>query len=175
MRGNRNRAHRDPIGGGSIPAHAGKPECLVLIAPGFRVYPRPCGETFTNFLFGSRCGGLSPPMRGNPLHLAKPAVLARSIPAHAGKPDHSDETSVTIQVYPRPCGETSRMLCWFYWYSGLSPPMRGNLHDWMNQTSYQGSIPAHAGKPNGRIVFNFIRRVYPRPCGETSSLQLAEI
>ena len=71
---------------GSIPAHAGEPNPDVgeeLIA---EVYPRPRGGTPSEGWGAWATGGLSPPTRGNHAVSVKPAVAARSIPAHAGEP-----------------------------------------------------------------------------------------
>ena len=47
MRGNRTIEALHVLNPGSIPAHAGKPIawCVDILKP--RVYPRPCGETFS--------------------------------------------------------------------------------------------------------------------------------
>ena len=66
MRGNLSIRATDQLHGGSIPAHAGKPQWLHALRCPTRVYPRPCGETRADNVFHSHGWGLSPPMRGNP-------------------------------------------------------------------------------------------------------------
>ena len=71
-----------------------------------RVYPRPCGETFSRHLSLATGMGLSPPMRGNHLEACRGLACRGSIPAHAGKPRRSIRPQISSGVYPRPCGET---------------------------------------------------------------------
>ena len=94
------------------------------------VYPRPCGET--DWLLSPNLinQGLSPPMRGNRT---------------------TDEVMRYFRrVYPRPCGETGTTdAAGHALYSqGLSPPMRGNQIVGFSPPLHDGSIPAHAGKPD---------------------------
>ena len=86
MRGNPQRGRRGIGVQGSIPAHAGKPYGKSGSDKGYRVYPRPCGETgpMPNSFF--RASGLSPPMRGNLNRRWRCQPVKGSIPAHAGKP-----------------------------------------------------------------------------------------
>ena len=86
MRGNQFLRQFYAGGMGSIPAHAGKPRGDAEREMGNRVYPRPCGETLAIPSKSSYLGGLSPPMRGNPLQSNLMRRLLGSIPAHAGKP-----------------------------------------------------------------------------------------
>ncbi len=147
MRGNLNSIPCRYISMGSIPAHAGKPRLRAQGSGLSRVYPRPCGETES--CLEVICGpeGLSPPMRGNPLHADRGAGRPGSIPAHAGKPSRSGPASASRRVYPRPCGETGTVASLNSTVQGLSPPMRGNLLITVADIPGPGSIPAHAGKP----------------------------
>ena len=169
MRGNPGELTAERTGPGSIPAHAGKPLITRVRAVQQRVYPRPCGETAI-WSTATRCfEGLSPPMRGNREEIPAHGVPSGSIPAHAGKPNRASRSHGECWVYPRPCGETvrerlSRLDEW-----GLSPPMRGNRPQAVIEHGDAGSIPAHAGKPLLKAVPAKAFRVYPRPCGETSS------
>ena len=52
---------------------------------------------------------------------------------------------------------------------GLSPPVRGNQSKYSAATARYGSIPARAGEPGARREFRWLHRVYPRPCGGTTS------
>ena len=48
--------------------------------------------------------------------------------------------------------------------------MRGNLGLIYRNSNDTGSIPAHAGKPAAKDSASTLARVYPRACGETSTL-----
>ena len=71
---------------GSIPAHTGKPRDFDARQRPAEVYPRPHGEAFTMALVVLLRGGLSPPTRGSQGGPGESPTLARSIPAHTGKP-----------------------------------------------------------------------------------------
>ena len=74
-------------------------------------------------------------------------------------------------VYPRPRGGASTCSPLSFSKNGLSPPTRGSpgtprhLHDLL------GSIPAHAGEPNGNRVLRCVSKVYPRPRGGAKYVQ----
>ena len=94
--------------------------------------------------------------------------MDRSIPAWAGKPRCAVLGGEQERVYPRVGGETAPWhpcltFCW-----GLSPRGRGNqlLDDLI--VSFDGSIPAWAGKPWSPFIESHEYRVYPRVGGETS-------
>ena len=108
-------------------------------------------------------------MRGNRGRADSEADRSGSIPAHAGKPYVMPGLYYLPWVYPRPCGETKLLRCRSHRGRGLSPPMRGNLDRIDGNEGDHGSIPAHAGKPWCRAPPPGSPRVYPRPCGETTS------
>ena len=147
MRGNLLHTALSASSRGSIPAHAGKPRAASDGHSPRQVYPRACGETALSFVDKNPSEGLSPRMRGNQTCTSGNAELAGSIPAHAGKPRAADRDILPAGVYPRACGETR----WKNWHrfvtQGLSPRMRGNLGTPGKAIDWQGSIPAHAGKP----------------------------
>ena len=117
--------------------------------------------------------GLSPPMRGNQVHIQTSTAQPRSIPAHAGKPSPHSNFHCSAKVYPRPCGETRLSWRRLLTFTGLSPPMRGNQAYRSSGEGHMGSIPAHAGKPSRAQPFAGPFRVYPRPCGETRIISRA--
>ena len=148
---------------------AGKPIKKMLAYVHKRVYPRPCGETAYPALIAACVPGLSPPVRGNPARASMITLRWRSIPARAGKPEHAINLPILNRVYPRPCGETAVFVATLYLSSGLSPPVRGN-HLYVRSVSCcLRSIPARAGKPGLFGVIQQLTKVYPRPCGETST------
>ena len=77
--------------GGSIPACAGEPRPRLPGGRQDRVYPRVCGGT--RLLHSGRLllSGLSPRVRGNPVHPLAFGQVTRSIPACAGEPVIQDE------------------------------------------------------------------------------------
>ena len=152
---------------GSIPAHAGKPWKTMLLWAMLVVYPRPRGETTFPSLSLKVASGLSPPTRGNLGHTDFSITSLGSIPAHAGKPMIARLTLLQIRVYPRPRGETVKARIAEWGEPGLSPPTRGNPLRWSTDGQSIGSIPAHAGKPAASFTDHALRRVYPRPRGET--------
>ncbi len=170
MRGNHPRRRTVRTLQGSIPAHAGKPRQDSNLQPLSRVYPRPCGETRQCFRLRHATTGLSPPMRGNHVVGDGARQAVGSIPAHAGKPGAPHRGRLRHRVYPRPCGETAWCLSKLTLAAGLSPPMRGNRRYGRERDAGEGSIPAHAGKPTTLPATVTGRRVYPRPCGETTAV-----
>ena len=115
----------------------------------------------------SLCRGLSPPTRGN---LSLPTVgrgTLGSIPAHAGEPLPNAHHPILRWVYPRPRGGTALRVGHWRNPGGLSPPTRGNRTCKSALQLWTGSIPAHAGEPNPRPLFDAEVKVYPRPRGGT--------
>ena len=134
-----------------------------------------CGGTTADERRAIEGEGLSPRVRGNPLH-AKPCRLAyRSIPTCAGEPSVQTERALTHTVYPRVCGgtystTTRRRVFW-----GLSPRVRGNHFGKLVGIGRQRSIPACAGEPSLRTISRRSAAVYPRVCGGTSVPALAPV
>ena len=107
VRGNRAVLRHMAGQGGSIPACAGEPESFSRRADHSGVYPRVCGGTSRHARLRSRCGGLSPRVRGN-RHISHSTIPSRwSIPACAGEPGLNLSAAVFIGVYPRVCGGTT--------------------------------------------------------------------
>ena len=136
--------------------------------------------------------GLSPPTRGSRCAAHRSAVLARSIPAHAGEPRVHEGTTSASRVYPRPRGGADATASVNDRFPGLSPPTRGSRGAGPSQTSRKwsipahagsrrrprpvghgaGSIPAHAGEPPCSSPSRRSRWVYPRPRGGARRLRL---
>ena len=93
-------------------------------------------------------GGLSPRVRGNLLLRSVPETMDRSIPACAGEPNSSTQSSDGSAVYPRVCGGTVITQSSPCRYGGLSPRVRGNLLTGTSIDPNQRSIPACAGEPS---------------------------
>ena len=169
VRGNRSLYHHLAPCSRSIPACAGKPFEADLRPPRAQVYPRVCGETDYRWSAFIDVYGLSPRVRGNLLAPVDPVSQLGAIPACAGKPNRAVSLGDNNRVYPRVCGETEDCPNPGKHPRGLSPRVRGNLDRLALAVLETGSIPACAGKPNGRLVHLWLLRVYPRVCGETAS------
>ena len=152
---------------GSIPACAGEPGDVVVMARPSGVYPRVCGGTYDPTNFDGVYVGLSPRVRGNPAARISALRISRSIPACAGEPAPPTPPAPPATVYPRVCGGTA---CRRYTRAaerGLSPRVRGNLLDGLHGARKVGSIPACAGEPLDGHPPSLPPRVYPRVCGGT--------
>ncbi len=147
VRGNLSRTKASASGGGSIPACAGEPgkETRRVCCP--EVYPRVCGGTHPVQRWATRCRGLSPRVRGNPLRRALSAAFWRSIPACAGEPRRRGAERPTGEVYPRVCGGTVTLRGDDSPDCGLSPRVRGNHMPRQSGQWSTRSIPACAGEP----------------------------
>ena len=132
---------------GSIPAPAGNLYMVAARLPFSRSIPR---------LRGNRSRGpASTPWR-------------RSIPAPAGEPSTGGCTGTKSRVYPRACGGTTMGTGSMRYLTGLSPRLRGNLLNNVEDMTLRGSIPAPAGEPFPDGVAGPRPGVYPRACGGTA-------
>ena len=165
-RGSRHLCRRRNRPQGSIPAHTGKPTPLSSLPTAFRVYPRPHGEAAHQLGGVAESGGLSPPTRGSRFEAIQYPILARSIPAHTGKPRCKQNLLNADGVYPRPHGEASMPCSTPRSMFGLSPPTRGSRAAVVPPRHRQRSIPAHTGKPASPRSRSTTSPVYPRPHGE---------
>ena len=75
-----------------------------------------------------------------------------------------------MKVYPRVCGGTSLKIRNHSPTGGLSPRVRGNPLDDMEEAACMGSIPACAGEPDNRMKLHLETEVYPRVCGGTLNM-----
>ena len=110
----------------SIPAHTGKPPTPCAPSRPPRVYPRPHGEAGVVGPGIDSGKGLSPPTRGSRSANMSAASIARSIPAHTGKPRRPTARRRPPRVYPRPHGEARSGDDSPGQADGLSPPTRGS-------------------------------------------------
>ena len=167
VRGNREKVHSAPHVSGSIPACAGEPMKWLPRLCGSSVYPRVCGGTGGGGGSGCAWPGLSPRVRGNPAGARKGKYSPGSIPACAGEPSLADPDIDYLEVYPRVCGGTKYRCQPLRPPNGLSPRVRGNLHQFGRIAGAGGSIPACAGEPSRAPQAASRVRVYPRVCGGT--------
>ena len=104
VRGSLGRSQQPHPGRRSIPAGAGEPGAVSISARSTKVYPRGCGGAARRWLTVPIERGLSPRVRGSPLHGPSQVVEARSIPAGAGEPLQKIMVAGLNTVYPRGCG-----------------------------------------------------------------------
>ena len=188
VRGNPCRWRPGLVARRSIPASAGEPAPAGSISIPAAVYPRECGGTPGTKPTPPKLKGLSPRVRGNPVHQVKVQYSLRSIPASAGEPGVSKAASSQAKVYPRECGGTSIdsegnpytevyprecggtaiRLGSLETEQGLSPRVRGNPGTDEDPRPWAGSIPASAGEPGSAGPGTRAKAVYPRECGGTN-------
>jgi len=118
------------VGGGNIPAHAGKTARKYSTATSFQEHPRARGE--------------------NRARQVLPDEQARNIPAHAGKTIWAASDSPLHVEHPRARGENYPAPELADPFGGTSPRTRGKLRLWFNADHIWGNIPAHAGKTFGQ-------------------------
>ena len=147
LRGNHRPHCRRIVLPRSIPAPAGEPTLDPNRFALFEVYPRACGGTACGVAWWPPLLGLSPRLRGNHRPHCRRIVLPRSIPAPAGEPTLDPNRFALFEVYPRACGGTVRPCLLQTLLYGLSPRLRGNLHECTERQYRFRSIPAPAGEP----------------------------
>ena len=127
----------------------GKPVGAGFVDLGEAEHPRVCGEN------------------GRFLALAK--VLARNIPAYAGKTWIYPPPHPWPAEHPRVCGENLSTLDQAGNGQGTSPRMRGKRFN--PRTLWDGprNIPAHAGKTVPQPTLGVAAQEHPRACGENST------
>ena len=170
MRGKPRAAGPEAWPGRLIPAHAGK-TCEAR-ADRFRprAHPRACGENHDRRNDAHHRPGSSPRMRGKQKLMGKPAILARLIPAHAGKTCSQALSQRLFRAHPRACGENQVNVASTVVGVGSSPRMRGKPHFPASPKPTLGLIPAHAGKTLPPRRRTHQRRAHPRACGENGAL-----
>ena len=169
------RVRGNPIGDqaprvstGSIPACAGEPAVDQPRLDLHGVYPRVCGGTTRCRESRSRQWGLSPRVRGNRQCPQALQGACGSIPACAGEPARAWRLGREGRVYPRVCGGTFAPDVSAAFNGGLSPRVRGNRREVVEQHARGGSIPACAGEPGAKTERYDVLWVYPRVCGGTA-------
>ena len=134
------------VGGGLIPAHAGKTLPAALRLQNLWAHPRSRGENVVGGVMGSPHSGSSPLTRGKLVQDNPSSADARLIPAHAGKTGACSPAPPGPRAHPRSRGEN------------ISSTLRTSPPGWL--------IPAHAGK-TARAGDQGVRRpAHPRSRGE---------
>ena len=124
-RGKREDRAREVLGGGLIPAHAGKTSPAAPSLSHRRAHPRSRGENRGQHGDDLSVLGSSPLTRGKLLYLGFTFRPLRLIPAHAGKTLRSSGCSGSMWAHPRSRGENSDLVEYARASGGSSPLTRG--------------------------------------------------
>ncbi len=151
---------------GSIPAHAGKTVLLSLASSSATVDPRSRGEDYPTKVLGESWPGRSPLTRGRRFGGMVGFTRYGSIPAHAGKTGSPRASRVPAMVDPRSRGEDIAASGRSRSSRGRSPLTRGRPPPIWGTNTFNGSIPAHAGKTGRPQQAERVREVDPRSRGE---------
>ncbi len=117
--------------------------------------------------FSASTAGLSPRVRGHHVPIPGKEPPERTIPAGAGTPYQTENSSRQRRDYPRGCGDTSSGMKGMSTSLGLSPRVRGHPSAPSAGRRLSRTIPAGAGTPAVRSRSAPARRDYPRGCGDT--------
>mgnify|MGYP007021025006 CR=1 FL=1 len=134
------------LGGGLIPAHAGKTLCPRRCTDHPRAHPRSRGENHSRQCVGVGAMGSSPLTRGKRGAGHGVASHAGLIPAHAGKTSNPTRTICWSRAHPRSRGENGYTPGRDVFHFGSSPLTRGKRRRVRSWCWRPGLIPAHAGK-----------------------------
>ena len=134
------------IGGGLIPAHAGKTRTIRVAQVSAAAHPRSRGENGEEPEGPKVTVGSSPLTRGKPLGDHHLHTSARLIPAHAGKTVGVGIRGPRFGAHPRSRGENSVDGGFNWLANGSSPLTRGKRPHGHDLQPRRRLIPAHAGK-----------------------------
>ncbi len=165
VRGSPIPGHACSLGRGSIPAGAGEPPSVTMIANMRRVDPRGCGGAYVPLLASLNDAGRSPRVRGSPQDCTAHCWPLGSIPAGAGEPLPPCPARCPGWVDPRGCGGAPAAHLGAVALEGRSPRVRGSRSHRRRQRVHRGSIPAGAGEPTPKNRSRCHHRVDPRGCG----------
>ena len=152
-----------------IPAHAGKTVAVQSTAPPCAAHPRSRGENMMKLMGFATTDGSPPLTRGKLVIAAIAALVARLIPAHAGKTVCGTRWLSVCRVHPRSRGENSRIRPRKWTTLGSSPLTRGKRARWRLGLLFVRLIPAHAGKTSPGQGRPRWCAAHPRSRGENTS------
>ena len=156
----------ETVGGGLIPAHAGKTGWDAGADGDLGAHPRSRGENRDGVIDRLSIGGSSPLTRGKRIHHSRQRHLPGLIPAHAGKTEAVTAVSVFEWAHPRSRGENFRLRMRAPVQGGSSPLTRGKRRVRAGFSVVVGLIPAHAGKTRVRPAPRLPVGAHPRSRGE---------
>ena len=165
-RGKRGHARPHPVGGGLIPAHAGKTRPPVRTVRRVRAHPRSRGENRRTASLMLPPWGSSPLTRGKLDRRGCLEGLAGLIPAHAGKTMGPSRRPRGVAAHPRSRGENQTSSSSAFLPDGSSPLTRGKLRVQRRAETLLGLIPAHAGKTHDAVSEHPELSAHPRSRGE---------
>ena len=165
------RGKHVPYGGksgkiGLIPACAGKTAARPYRRAPRWAHPRVCGENSLGCCSVVPRLGSSPRVRGKPTSNSGLLPRPRLIPACAGKTGEVDCVGADRTAHPRVCGENSAHGDGWGGGGGSSPRVRGKRRGIRAQQTFQGLIPACAGKTVCDKKIRSRDGAHPRVCGE---------
>ena len=152
-----------------IPAGAGKTARRNSEQDRRAAHPRRCGENIDLTAVDILSRGSSPQVRGKLLLSLLYSLLARLIPAGAGKTTEPHRCNSGHAAHPRRCGENTLTLVSQTVRLGSSPQVRGKPI--LDIGSERGCrlIPAGAGKTLNNISLTRQYAAHPRRCGENNA------
>ena len=156
-----------------IPAHAGK---TGSVARGLGVdgaHPRSRGENSTSKPVSKAKPGSSPLTRGKRAPVGSMSFTRGLIPAHAGKTSRRRCRRWRAGAHPRSRGENAQGDHVARAVAGSSPLTRGKRFRVRSKQSFEGLIPAHAGKTFQAELEMIQERAHPRSRGENASQRAA--
>ena len=151
---------------GLIPACAGKTSTQRTLRMRPEAHPRVCGENLEQSIGAVDTVGSSPRVRGKLAAPFEGGGEIRLIPACAGKTAQVANQDIANRAHPRVCGENSQRSHLSERRRGSSPRVRGKLIAFQKKDSYQGLIPACAGKTDTASARRHALWAHPRVCGE---------
>ena len=155
-----------------IPARAGKTKRESSTPRSRRAHPRACGENYAPMIAALGSAGSSPRVRGKLEASAGLDMVARLIPACAGKTQALRGPPLRPPAHPRVCGENHALLVNDPNALGSSPRVRGKPGFPQKSRSPGGLIPACAGKTVGDGVDRDGDGAHPRVCGENEGVTM---
>ena len=159
------------LGGGLIPACAGKTPRVPGRHPTGWAHPRVCGENPTHQSTRDRPPGSSPRVRGKLGLREKWYADHGLIPACAGKTSSRPARSTRTWAHPRVCGENDDTGGETRAIAGSSPRVRGKRPMDSRRDQASGLIPACAGKTGCGRRRTPWAGAHPRVCGENNHVR----
>mgnify|MGYP000910733686 CR=1 FL=1 len=149
-----------------IPARAGKTRGVHVCAWRGAAHPRAGGENDPHVIGLEQGRGSSPRGRGKHALQLRPALVARLIPARAGKTEQKARGCPSWTAHPRAGGENAVFRRADRSPGGSSPRGRGKRQERCDDAINGRLIPARAGKTPGAVDPRFQLRAHPRAGGE---------
>ena len=154
------------MGGGLIPAHAGKTTTGIVPTRARAAHPRSRGENTTVGTMPGAGPGSSPLTRGKHHRRDHAGRGPGLIPAHAGKTTAGTNPSRWRRAHPRSRGENRSFKRGASMRKGSSPLTRGKPQSPGLLSATRRLIPAHAGKTRTAPPGTARARAHPRSRGE---------